>query len=114
MKAESPVSVRSPRGAIHEAAHALSNVVLLQKDLVLLTAEDRVWRQLRKLTLTIGALLGVGVMLTLSFAWIQLGLFLNGWPVERLALMAFLFFGALSGLLGIVAYRLGGGTYGAS
>jgi hypothetical protein len=84
--------------AFAEAADALSKLVRVQKDLFVMKAENRAGIEFRRILFGLGALLALNLTLTLTFGWITVLLFRNGWSPAFLALISFVIFGGLTTL----------------
>lgn len=107
MAALSSFKLESPFPPIAEATDAFAKIISIQKDLLILNAELKAWREFKRVMYGIGAILTLNLTLVLTFYWITIVLYQNGLPAWLLALLSFALFGFSTAILGLRAIRLG-------
>ena len=96
----------SPIPHLTEAADAATKILTLHK-LFMANQELKAMRQIKRaIWVGIGLLL-FNLMITLTFYWVEMGLYESGWSAFSLVSLSLLVFGIMSAVSGLIASRIG-------
>lgn len=101
------LKLENPFPSIATATDAASKIVALKADLFLLNQELKTIRHIKRIVLAGCGLIFLNLLLTLSFYWISVSLYEQGWSALSLAGLSFAFFGAIIAAIIFAANRIG-------